>query len=114
MARELVQLHQNARDRSQWTQETSRCRSEIVADINAWARENLPCPGRSAHRHDETLGEVVDRLAIAAAAAFQLLMTGDVSGEHMHAAWTRLAELELEYSDLVRQVYDGQQYLPGM
>jgi hypothetical protein len=44
--------------------------------------------------------------------AFHLLMNDDPGGERMHAAWTRLAELEIDYTDLVRAVGDGRRRLP--
>jgi hypothetical protein len=39
-------------------------------------------------------------------------MTDDVTSDRMHAAWTRLAELELGYADLLGDIRSGRRYLP--
>ncbi|WP_433757255.1 hypothetical protein [Nocardia sp. CA-135398] len=78
---------------------------ELVANINAWATEHLPL--RAADHRAAALGDIIDRIAATADRAFHLLMTDDLTGEHMHVAWTRLAELSNAYGDLVREAEDG-------
>ncbi|WP_329415641.1 hypothetical protein OG563_23030 [Nocardia vinacea] len=78
---------------------------ELVANINIWATEHLTL--RSDSHRDAALGDIIDRIAATADHAFHLLMTGDLTGEHMHVAWTRLAELSITYGDLVREAEDG-------
>ncbi|MFC9897685.1 hypothetical protein ACFVMC_28685 [Nocardia sp. NPDC127579] len=88
-------------------------RGELVTRINGWAsRHRRPTAG--AIEHEESLGDVIDRIAVVADRAFHLLMTDDPSGELMHAAWTRLAEEEVAYGDLVRAVADGRRSLPDV
>ncbi|WP_327101054.1 DUF4254 domain-containing protein [Nocardia vinacea] len=110
LAYALVELH---RHRREWPLEFNCRRAELVADVNAWAVRNLPHRAVGARKHEESLGEFMDRIAAVAAHAFYLLMTDDVTGTRMHAAWTRLAELEVGYSDLLRDVHDGRRYLPA-
>ncbi len=78
---------------------------ELVANINTWATEHLTL--RTDNRRDTELGDIIDRIAATADRAFHLLMTGDLTGEHMHVVWTQLAELSNAYSDLVREAEDG-------
>ncbi|MGY4102250.1 hypothetical protein ACW2Q0_22255 [Nocardia sp. R16R-3T] len=66
---------------------------ELVANIDTWATEHLTL--RTGHRRDAELGDIIDRIAATADRAFHLLMTDDLTGEHMHVAWTRLAELSI-------------------
>ncbi|WP_062983113.1 hypothetical protein [Nocardia anaemiae] len=78
---------------------------ELVANINTWATEHLTL--RTTDQRGAALGDIIDRIAATADRAFHLLMTGDLTGEHMHVAWTRLAELSNAYGDLVREAEDG-------
>ncbi|MEV5837440.1 hypothetical protein [Nocardia sp. NPDC052112] len=78
---------------------------ELVANINTWATEHLTL--HTGNRRDAELGDIIDRIAATADRAFHLLLTGDLTGEHMHVAWTRLAELSNAYGDLVRAAEDG-------
>ncbi|MGW4770140.1 hypothetical protein ACWEO2_19095 [Nocardia sp. NPDC004278] len=102
---DLVRLHRIRRERPQSTAVIDCLRTELVANINGWATEHLP--RRSADLLDAQLGDTIDRIAASADRAFHLMMTEDLSGEHMHVAWTRLAELAIAYGDLVRQAEDG-------
>ncbi|WP_433195488.1 hypothetical protein ACQP1G_41530 [Nocardia sp. CA-107356] len=104
-SRDLVRLHRIRRERPQSIAVIDCLRTELVANINAWATEHLPV--RSADRLDTRLGDTIDRIAATADHAFHLLMTDDLSGEHMQVAWRRLAELAIAYGDLVRQAEDG-------
>jgi hypothetical protein len=87
-------------------------RAGLIADVDDWTFRNLPSPAVGARRHEHTLGEIIDCIAAAAARAFELLMADNPTGARMHTQWTRLAELELAYSDLVRDLRDGRCYLP--
>ena len=104
-SRDLVRLHRIRREHPRCAAVIDCLRLELVANINTWATEHLTL--RTADRHDAELGDIIDRIAATADRAFHLLMTDDLTGEHMHAAWTRLAELSIAYGDLVREAEDG-------
>ncbi|WP_280314649.1 DUF4254 domain-containing protein, partial [Nocardia wallacei] len=87
-------------------------RRRIVAEIDSWADLNLARSAVGARAHIETLGQTIDHIAAAAATAFHVLNTDDPAGILMHRHWTRLAELEVAYGDLVRDIRDGRRYLP--
>lgn len=107
----LVELHRSVAKTAEWTEPFRTRRIALVLGIDHWARR-LPPPRPGARPHPESLGQLIDRLATAAASAFHLLMTEDVTGDRMHAAWTRLAELELDYADLLGDLRSGRRYLP--
>lgn len=98
---ELVRVHRIRRERPQDAAVIDCLRTELIANINAWAIEHLP------GQPEQSLGDTIDRIAATADRAFHLLMTDDLTGENMHATWTRLAELSLAYGDLVRQAENG-------
>lgn len=104
-SRDLVRLHRIRREHPERTSIIDCFRTELVANINAWATEQLTL--RSDNRRDAELGDIIDRIAATADCAFHLLMTDDLTGEHMHLACTRLAELSIVYGDLVREAEDG-------
>jgi hypothetical protein len=110
-AHELVDLHRHAPGHAEWPEALHTRRATLISGIDLWARR-LPPPRCGARPHPESLGELIDRIAAAAAHAFHLLMTDDLSGDRMHAAWTRLAELELGYADLLSDIRSGRRYLP--
>ncbi|WP_406272628.1 hypothetical protein OH799_33115 [Nocardia sp. NBC_00881] len=111
-ARELTELHGRRRDDRRLSVEIDNRRAELVDRINTWATLHLPCPAVGARLHDASLGEVIDRIAAVADRAFHVLMHDDPGGDRMHAEWTRLAEMEIAYGDLVEQVGDGRRCLP--
>ncbi|NKY31781.1 DUF4254 domain-containing protein [Nocardia speluncae] len=86
-------------------------RTELIRLLDRWA-QRLPAASPGVGAHPQSLGCLIDRMAEAAAHAFHLLRTDEIGGDRMHAAWTRLAELELEYADLVRDIAAGSRYLP--
>ncbi|MGW6333094.1 hypothetical protein [Nocardia rhamnosiphila] len=49
-----------------------------------------------------TIGTLIDRMAAAAEQAMRRLAASGARSEQTHEAWTRLAELDIEYSDLIR------------
>lgn len=113
-ARELAELHRRRREVPGRLVEIDGHRAELVDRINTWAAVHLPSAAPGVRLHEASLGEVIDRMAAVAERAFHLLMHDDPGGERMHAAWTRLAELEIAYADLVREVGDGRRRLPPM
>ena len=110
-AHALVDLHRSGTTTPEWPEPLRIRRIALVQDIDRWARR-LPPPRPGARGHPESLGQLIDRLATAAASAFHLLMTDDVTGDRMHAAWTRLAELALDYADLLGDLRSGRRHLP--
>ncbi|MEV6253754.1 DUF4254 domain-containing protein [Nocardia sp. NPDC051929] len=112
-ARELTELHRRRREDARESVGTRRRRAELVERIDTWAALHLPCADPAVRVHHESLGEMIDRMAAVAEDAFHLLMHDDPGGERMHAAWTRLAELEIAYADLVRAIGDGRRRLPS-
>ncbi|GGK98620.1 DUF4254 domain-containing protein [Nocardia jinanensis] len=111
VARNLEAHHRRTPKSQEWPQSLRTRRAALVRGIDRRARR-LPPPRQGARAHPESLGELIDRIAAAAASAFHILMTGDVSSDRMHAAWTGLAELELDYSDLLSDIRTGRRYLP--
>lgn len=62
--------------------------------------------------HSESLGTVIDRLAVRQVQAFHLLMNAEPSDPIVHAAWYRLAELVDDYTDLTTAVARRSRRLP--
>ncbi|MGQ4599607.1 DUF4254 domain-containing protein [Nocardia sp. R6R-6] len=113
-AQELTELHRCRREGIRQPTEIDARRVELVDRINTWALVHLPSAAADVRLHDASLGEVIDRIAAVAEQAFHLLMHDDPGGERMHTAWTRLAELEIAYAELVCEVGDGRRRLPPM
>jgi hypothetical protein len=88
-------------------------RRTLIAEIDAWSTRHLPAPTAGIRVYDCTLGELIDVIAAGAARAFHLLRHDDPAGELMHFEWTRLAELQLIYRDLVHDVESGRCCLPS-
>ncbi|NUP29497.1 MAG: hypothetical protein HOQ36_05955 [Nocardia sp.] len=88
-------------------------RRVLIAEINAWSSRHLPAPTAGVRVYERTLGELIDVIAAGAARAFHLLRHDDPAGERMHAEWTRLAELQIVYRDLVHDIETGRCCLPG-
>lgn len=85
-------------------------RVALVEQIDEWAAGQI----RSrvdASLHTETLGSVIDRLAIAWVRANSLISTGDTR-DRARMALRQLAELADAYDDLIRDVAAGQRRLP--
>ncbi len=109
-ALELRKLHARRRRESDGAREFDHQRAELRASVDQWAATHLPpLPPSGA---GESLGVFIDRLSEAAANAFHLLMTEDPGSDTVHAAWTRLAELENAYSDLTDDLARGWRRLP--
>ncbi|MEU2140524.1 hypothetical protein ABZ496_25805 [Nocardia rhamnosiphila] len=88
-------------------------RRTLIAEIDAWSSRHLPAPTAGIRVYERTLGELIDVIAAGAARAFHLLRHDDPAGELMHFEWTRLAELQLIYRDLVHDVETGRCCLPS-
>lgn len=111
-AHELVEIHRHRQAGTASAERLATRRAEHIRALDHWARR-LPPASAGARKYSDSLGRLIDRTADVAAFAFHLLRTDEIGGERMHSAWTRLAELELEYADLVRDVAAGRRYLPG-
>lgn len=89
-------------------------RAELVEEVDAWAVAALHGTAEAA-LHTETLGQVVDRLAVAWVRSRQLAqLAGDTPRERpiARAALRQLAELCDAYDDLVRDLREGRRRLP--
>ncbi|WP_378738103.1 DUF4254 domain-containing protein [Nocardia brasiliensis] len=103
LARALAQLHHTRRAQPERAAEIDRRRNEIVTVIDGWVANQLT-PRRRRDRTTESLGTAVDRMAAAQILADHLLMTAEkVAEQRVHAAWTRLAALANDWTDLVRE-----------
>lgn len=111
-ATRLADLHRRRQRYPQRSDEIDRQRGELVAAINCWVTANTPPPHPQARMHTETVGALIDHMAAKAATAFHVLMTCDPGSDTVHAAWTRLAELENTYSDLTDDLTRGWRRLP--
>jgi hypothetical protein len=85
-------------------------RVALVERLDEWAARQIPSRV-DASLHTETLGSVVDRLAIAWVRTNTLITTGDTR-ERARTALRQLAELADAYDDLIRDVATGQRRLP--
>ncbi|MBB5917624.1 hypothetical protein BJY24_006536 [Nocardia transvalensis] len=110
LAHELADVHR--RMRAGLRPDLAHHRATLIVSIDDWAASHLPAPACGARVHTETLGQTIDHIASAAARAFHILMTDDPAGTLMHAEWTHLAELEIAYSDLARDIESGRRCLP--
>ncbi|MET7771821.1 hypothetical protein [Nocardia sp. NPDC005366] len=108
----LAELHRQRRDHPERSAEIDSYRKEIIEEIDEWTRTALPDPRPGARRVAEPLGVTIDRMAAASDLAFHLLMTIDPGSDEMHAAWTRLAELEIAYGELSTALAAGYRSLP--
>jgi hypothetical protein len=109
----LTAIHSLTHMDSQQDDRLSHYRARLITHIDIWTVCNLPGPVHGARRHVQSLGVTIDGIAAVAARAFHLLMTDDPAGDLMHAERTRLAELEVSYGDLVRDLRAGRCYLPS-
>ncbi|ATL67236.1 hypothetical protein [Nocardia terpenica] len=105
-AQDLVDLHRKRREQPERAAEFDCGRAESVAAINRRATGSSPRPHPAVDTHSETLGSLIDRTAAATERAIRLLATTGPSTVRMHEAWTRLAELEIAYGDLVAKLTD--------
>ncbi|MDR7303507.1 DUF4254 domain-containing protein [Haloactinomyces albus] len=86
-------------------------RVALVERIDAWAAQEIHSRA-DASLHTETLGSVIDRLAIAWVRTNNLINATDTR-ERARLALRQLAELADAYDDLVRDVVAGHRRLPA-
>lgn len=86
-------------------------RVALVEQIDEWVAARIG-NGAEASLHTETLGSVIDRLAIAWVRANSLIKTSD-TGDRAHLALRQLAELADAYEDLIFEVATGHRRLPA-
>ncbi|PXX61613.1 uncharacterized protein DUF4254 [Nocardia tenerifensis] len=104
LARALAQLHHTRRAQPGRHPEIDRRRGELVCVIDEWVAKQV-MPRRPNARTGETLGSTVDRMAAAQILADHLLMTAEnVPEQRVHAAWSRLAELANQWTDLAHDI----------
>ncbi|WP_249643774.1 DUF4254 domain-containing protein [Nocardia sputi] len=89
------------------------CRAELSRQADLWVVEHVPPAHPEAILHSESLGTVIDRLAVQQVRAFHLLMNAEPSDPIVHAAWYRLAELVDDYTDLTTAVARRSRRLPA-
>jgi hypothetical protein len=89
-----------------------RFRAELSRQTDLWVVDHVPPPHPEATLHSESLGTVIDRLAVQQVQAFHLLMNADPSDPIVHAEWYRLAELVDDYTDLTAAVAHRCRRLP--
>ncbi|MGH3494112.1 MAG: DUF4254 domain-containing protein [Sciscionella sp.] len=83
----------------------------LVERIDEWVATQVHGVVPHASLHTETLGSVVDRLAIAWVRANSLINSGDAR-DRARLALRQLAELADAYDDLIRDVATGHRRLP--
>ncbi len=96
LARTLAKLHSKRWPRCKHAVAAARRRAVIDA-IDVWVAANV---GTSA----KPVSALIDEMARAVGQARQLLATTDPSSDVVHAAWTALAALADQWSDLVLHV----------
>lgn len=111
LAYQLVDIHRRRLVRPESDENLLALRIPVLVRIDALTMK-LPARAPAARPYKQGLALLVDQLAGAAVRAFDLLLRDDTGGDRIHRAWSRLAELELEYADLHRDLQDGRRYLP--
>lgn len=86
-------------------------RVALVEQIDRWVASQIHSR-TEASLHTETLGSVIDRLAIAWVRANSLINSG-VARDRARIALRQLAELADAYDDLIRDVATGHRRLPS-
>lgn len=86
-------------------------RVALVEQVDEWAARQIRSRA-DASLHTETLGSVIDRLAIAWVRANSLIDSGDAR-DRARSALRQLAELADAYDDLIRDVATGHRRLPA-
>ncbi|MBF6215878.1 hypothetical protein IU487_33305 [Nocardia puris] len=109
-ARELVRLHGTRTESPALAAECDCRRSEFITRINELITAVEPL---LAITYPPTIGVLIVRMAAAAEQAMRQLVASGARSERMHQAWTQLAELELEYSDLVSDLFYVDKPMPA-
>lgn len=100
-ARELVGLHRMCTESPGMAAQCAGRRIELITAINDVAATVEPSLAVARPR---SIGALIDRMAAAAEQAMRQLAVSGARSVQMHEAWTRLAELEIEYSDLIHHI----------
>ncbi|MFQ6395254.1 hypothetical protein ACLMAJ_17520 [Nocardia sp. KC 131] len=110
-AGELAQLHE-IRERTPVCEmdKLDRRRAKLVRSINLWVMLAMPLPFGAAAVRNETVGEIVDRLAAITTQAFVPL--AQAPDAVFYDAWVRVNELADHYQDLVDELRAGTRRLP--
>ncbi|MFE3446756.1 DUF4254 domain-containing protein [Nocardia sp. NPDC059180] len=87
-----------------------RQRARLVLAIDRWIATDLPIPPGGAHMRTETVGTVVDRMAMLSGRAHDTLATAPAW--LIHGAWECLTELAIGYEDLAYELGTGRRRLP--
>jgi hypothetical protein len=111
LAGELAQLHE-IRERTPGSEiaKLERRRAQLVRSIDLWVTLAMPVPCTAANVHNETVGQIVDRLAGMTNLAFVPL--SQAPDAVFYDAWVRLNELADVYQDLVDDLCAGTRRLP--
>lgn len=110
-AGELAQLHQT-RERTPHGRcdKLDRRRAQLVRSIDRWVTLAAPIPPPAAPEHTETVGRMVDRLAMLAAQVFVALAHAPEAV--FYDAWIQIDELADGYQDLIDDLRAGARRLP--
>ncbi|MEV6767646.1 DUF4254 domain-containing protein [Nocardia sp. NPDC051030] len=111
-AHDLTELHERRLGASvELAVELDTRRTDLVHQIDCWVTAALPPSHGAARVHTETLGAVIDRLALLTAHAYAAL--AHATGQELAMVWENLAELAVGYEDLASEVCTGRRRLPG-
>ncbi|MGW5569970.1 DUF4254 domain-containing protein [Nocardia thailandica] len=92
------------------TSDIDWARARLVTEIDRWVLIRTPPAADTAPMHTESIGAVVDRLALFAALTYRALACG--AEAQLRSAQQRLDELACGYDDLVGDVVRGARRLP--
>ncbi|MGQ4597544.1 DUF4254 domain-containing protein [Nocardia sp. R6R-6] len=110
-AGELAQLHQTReRTSSDHSDDLDRRRMQLVRSIDRWVTLASPIAPAAAPEHSETVGSMVDRLAMLAAQAFAARAHAPETA--FRDAWLRIDELADDYQDLIDALRAGARRVP--
>ncbi len=101
-ARKLVRLHGTRRESPALADEFDCRQIEFITRINELTASVEPL---LAITYPQTIGVLIDRMAAAAEQTMRQLAASGARSERMYPPWTQLAELELECSDLVSDLF---------
>lgn len=98
--------------------EIDNYRTELMRQIDGWVIRRVWCNHDGTSLHTETIGAVIDRLAMEWARADDIVRCTDNDGagrhtdDRAHTAMWRCAELRDAYNDLAEEIIVGRRRLP--
>lgn len=92
------------------TSDIDWARARLVTEIDRWVLVRTPPAPTTAPMHTESIGAVIDRLALLAALSYRALASG--AEAQLRSMQLRLDELACGYDDLVGDVVRGARRLP--